>query len=150
MFTVEVAGVLDLPQSEVFDYVADFRNAPDWQAGLVAVHYPDGPFPTGRQVVEAHRFMGTVMVAVGELVDWQPMDEFTVRGGPRLLRVESHYRFTPERTGTRVAIGVTMHPKGPVRLAEPALRRRLQRRLAPAFGELAKVIEQRHRRTEPR
>jgi hypothetical protein len=150
MFTVEVAGVIDLPRSEVFDYVADFRNAPGWQAGLVAVHFEDGLFPEGRRVVEVHRFMGMLIVAVGELVDWQPLDEFTVRGGPRLLRVESRYRFAPEGTGTRVSIGVTMRPRGPMRLLEPTLRRRLRRRLAPAFAELVELIEKRHRRTESR
>lgn len=140
MFTVTISDVIDSPHADVFGYVADFRNAPRWQEGLVAVHLADGAFPEGRRVVEVHRFLGLAIIAAGELVDWQPPDEFTVRGGPRVLRVESRYQFAPERAGTRIVIAVTMHPRGPVRLLEPVIRRRLQRRLGPALGELARVM----------
>ncbi|MDT5036335.1 MAG: hypothetical protein QOE03_1520 [Micromonosporaceae bacterium] len=140
MFTVDVSCVVDRPLRQVFDYVADFRNAPGWQPQLDSVRLDGGPFPRGSQVVEVHHFLGVRVEAVGDLVDWRPPDGFTVRGRSRLLRVESRYTFTSEPAGTRTALSLTMDPRGPSRLVEPVLRRQLGRSLAESFANLGTTL----------
>jgi hypothetical protein len=140
MFTVDVSCVVDRPLRQVFDYVADFRNAPVWQPQLDSVRLDGGPFPTGTQVVEIHHFLGVRVAAVGDLVDWQPLVGFTVRGRSRLLRVESRYTFTSEPAGTRTALSLTMDPRGVSRLVEPVLRRQLGRSLAESFANLSTTL----------
>jgi uncharacterized membrane protein len=136
VFTVEVSCAVDLPLLEVFAYVADFRNAPDWQRQLAAVRLDDGPFPEGKRVVEIHHFFGLRVEAAGDLVAWEPPTGFTVRGRSRLLAVESRYAFAESGTGTRVGLRLTMSPHGPARLAEPMLSRALHSDLSDAFGRL--------------
>lgn len=136
MFTVEVSCAVDLPLEQVFDYVADFRNAPSWQRQLASVRLAGGPFPTGTRVVEIHHFLGLRVQAAGDLVAWQPLQGFTVRGRSRLLAVESRYAFTREPRGSRVGLRLTMTPRGPARIAERILRRTLQRDLSDAFSRL--------------
>jgi uncharacterized membrane protein len=137
VFTVEVSCHIDLPLEQVFAYVADFRNAPSWQRQLVDVRLDDGPFPEGKRVVEIHHLLGLRVEAAGELVHWRAPEEFTVRGTSGPLRVESRYGIAVEPPGTRVTLCLTMAGRGPARLAEPALRRRLERELGLAFEKLA-------------
>lgn len=140
MFTVNVSCLVDRPLREVFDYVADFRNAPAWQPQLDSVRLDGGPFPEGKQVVEVHHFLGVRVEAVGDLVDWQPPDGFTVRGRSKLLRVESKYAFTRTKDGTRVSLSLTMDPRGPARMMEPVLRRQLTHDLTVSFERLARKL----------
>jgi uncharacterized membrane protein len=141
MFTVNVSCLVDRPLRHVFDYLADFRNAPTWQPQLDSVRLDGGPFPVGKQVVEIHHFLGVRVEALGDLVDWQPLNGFTVRGRSKLLRVESRYAFTREPDGTRTSLSLTMDPRGPARLVEPVLRRQLWRSLTVSFNRLATTLE---------
>jgi hypothetical protein len=92
-------------------------------------------------VVEVHHFLRVRVEAVGDLVDWQPLSAFTVRGRSRLLRVESRYAFAREADGTRVSLSLTMAPRGPARLMEPVLRRQLTHDLTESFRRLGRTLE---------
>jgi uncharacterized membrane protein len=140
VFTITVSTFVDQPLGRVFAYVADFRNAPTWQRQLVRVRLDGGPFPEGDRVVEIRRFLGREIEAPGDLVAWQPPEGFTVRGRSGPLEVESRYGFVAEAAGTRVTLHLTMAGRGPARLAEPMLRRSLDRELKTAFQRLATSI----------
>jgi hypothetical protein len=96
--------------------------------------------PGGRRVVEVRRFLGREIEAPGELVAWQPLEGFTVRGRSGPLEVESRYGFAAEAGGTRVTLHLTMAGRGPARLAEPVLRRSLERELRTAFQRLGTTV----------
>jgi len=132
--------VIDRPLEQVFAYVADFRNAPSWQRQLAEVRLDDGPFPDGKRVTEVHHLLGRRIEATGELARWEAPDGFTVRGTSGPLRVESRYSFATEAAGTRVGLCLTMAGRGPARLAEPMLRRRLERELTAAFAKLVDCV----------
>jgi uncharacterized membrane protein len=136
VFTVEVSCTVDLPLEKLFAYVADFRNAPHWQRQLAAVRLPDGPFPGGARVIEIHRFLGIRVEAAGDLVAWEPLSGFTVRGRSSRLAVESRYTFSGDEDTSRVGLSLTMTPRGPAHLAEPMLARALRADLAHAFRRL--------------
>lgn len=142
MFTVEVSCAIDLPLTQVFAYVADFRHAPEWQRQLSSVRLDDGPFPTGTRVVEIHRFLGFRVEAAGDLVAWDPPAGFTVRGRSTRLAVESRYTFSGDDRASRVALRLTMTPRGPANLAEPMLSRTLRADLADAFRRLPAAARQ--------
>ena len=141
MFTVQVSTLVQAPLAEAFAYVADFRNAPVWQRQLVEVRMDDGPFPDGKRVVEVRNFMGRRIEAPGELVAWNPMNDFTVRGHSGPMHVESRYGFNPEPSGTRIRLRLTMSAQGPARLGEPVLKRTLEHELTIAFRRLAAVLD---------
>lgn len=136
MFTVEVSCTIDLPLRQVFAYVADFRNAPDWQRQLASVRLEDGPFPGGARVIEIHRFLGFQVEAGGDLVGWDPPSGFTVRGRSTRLAVESRYTFSGDDKAATVGLRLTMSPRGLARLMEPVLSRVLRSDLSDAFARL--------------
>jgi Polyketide cyclase / dehydrase and lipid transport len=140
VFTVEVSAFAQVPLDAAVAYVADFRNAPDWQRGLTGVQ-TDGPFPVSRRVIEERRFFGRRITAPGELVAWDPAAGFTVRGHSGPLTVESHYGFASEADGTRITLRLTMAGRGVFRAAEPLLRRGLTRELQVAFRRLGRILD---------
>jgi uncharacterized membrane protein len=137
VFTVEASCVVGRPLDPVFAYLADFRNAPQWQSQLSRVHYDDGPFPTGRRVTEVHRMFGVDIEAHGELTHWDPPHAFAVEGTSGLLRVASRYSFRTGPGGTRVGLQLTLTARGPARFGEPMLKRAMERDLRGAFERLA-------------
>lgn len=140
-FTVVVSATTRAPLAEVFDFVADFRNAPTWQRQLVGVRLDEGPFPSGKRVVELRSFLGKRIEAPGDLVSWQRLVGFTVRGSSGPLYVESDYGFKADGTGTLVTLHLTMTARGLARVAEPVLRRSMERELAAAFLRLGPVLD---------
>jgi Polyketide cyclase / dehydrase and lipid transport len=140
VFTVEVSAFAQVPLAVAVAYVADFRNAPDWQRGLTGVQ-TDGPFPASRTVIEERRFFGRRITAPGELVAWDPAAGFTVRGHSGPLTVESSYGFASEADGTRISLHLTMAGRGIARVAEPLLRRGLTRELQVAFQRLSRILD---------
>lgn len=140
MFTVVVSAFTQVPLGAAVAYVADFRNAPQWQRGLAAVQ-TDGPFPASRAVVEERRFLGRRIQAPGELVAWDPAAGFTVRGHSGPLTVESRYGFASEADGTLITLHLTMAGRGVIRVAEPLLRLSLTRELRVAFQRLSRILD---------
>jgi short-subunit dehydrogenase len=139
VFTVEVSAFAHVPLDAAVAYVADFRNAPEWQRGLTAVQV-DGPFPLSRTVVEVRRFLGRRIEAPGELIAWDADTGFTVRGHSGPLRVESRYGFASEADGTRITLHLTMAGRGVARLAEPLLRHSITGELRAAFQRLGSIL----------
>jgi uncharacterized membrane protein len=148
VFTVQVSCTVDLPLRQVFAYVADFRNAPDWQRQLASVRLEDGPFPGGTRVIEIHRFLGFQVQAAGDLVAWDPPSGFTVRGRSTRLAVESRYTFSGDDKGAEVGLRLTMSPRGLAHLMEPMLSRVLRSDLSDAFARLPRAAL-RHTRVRP-
>src|SRR6185437_3822978 len=140
VFTVAVSAFARVPLQTAIDYVADFRNAPQWQPGLAAVDI-EAPFPQATHVVEVRRFLGRRIEAPGDLVDWVPGRGFTVRGHSGPLRVESRYSFAREADGTRISLSLTMAARGLARIGEPVLRRSLTRELSLAFERLSPTLD---------
>jgi NAD(P)-dependent dehydrogenase (short-subunit alcohol dehydrogenase family) len=140
VFTVAVSAFARVPLQTAIDYVADFRNAPQWQHGLAAVDI-EAPFPQATHVVEVRRFLGRRIEAPGDLVDWVPGRGFTVRGHSGPLRVESRYSFAREADGTRISLSLTMAARGLARIGEPVLRRSLTRELSLAFERLSPTLD---------
>ena len=51
MIKLEISIIVSRPIEEVFAYVSDFRNAAQWQAGVVEVRQtPEGPVRKGTQI----------------------------------------------------------------------------------------------------
>lgn len=142
MFTVAVSVFARVPVQTAIDYVADFRNAPRWQRGLIAVEV-DGPFPVAKKVVEIRRLLGRRMEAHGELIAWEPGAGFTMRGHSGPLQAESRWGFESESDGTRISLRLTISAAGPARAIEPLLqlqRRSLTRELDTSFKQLAVIL----------
>jgi uncharacterized protein YndB with AHSA1/START domain len=143
MKPAEQTIVIDRPVAEVFAFVTDQRNTPQWQAGLVEVQrLTDGPPGIGTRHVFVRSFLGRRMEGTNEYVAYEPdkLVTFKTISGPPL---EASYFFEPAGTGTRITSRVQLHASGLFGLLEPVVAAGLRREMKAAFPALKALMESR-------
>ncbi len=144
MIDVEDNVVIDRPIGEVFAYVSDLTNAPEWQTGLLEVHrITADPLGKGAQFTFVRKFLGRTLEATNEFIRYEANEivTFVTTSGP--VSVEATYGFQPEANGTRVTCRIQMKPEGFSRLAEPLIAASVRREMGAEFSYLKDLLESR-------
>ena len=111
------------PVNEVFDYVADPLNEPDWHFDVKEVRRSkDGPYELGETFQWVVKAGGTKTVLL-EITALEPnrFIEITTREGP-VLPVLTH-TFQQDGEGTRYTRRVRFEPRGMLRVIVPVMKR---------------------------
>jgi uncharacterized membrane protein len=144
LINVETSIIIHRPIEEVFTYVSDFRNAPQWQAGIVEVRQtPESPVGVGTQITFVRTFLGRKIEGTSEIVEYEPPTKhtFTSISGPLPFTVTRI--FEPTAEGTKVSILFEMQPGGVFTLAESLIARSLRTSVDADFGKLKGLLENR-------
>jgi uncharacterized protein YndB with AHSA1/START domain len=142
MIKVERTGLIDRPIEDVFAFVGDQTNTPEWQSGLVEVRRTtEGPLGVGTRHTLVRKFMGPRMEATNEYMAYEPnkVITFKVNSGP--LDFEASYLFESTAAGTRLTSTIETHAGGFLVLAEPLIAAGLRREMKAAFGALKSLLE---------
>ena len=113
MIKAEQTVVIDRPIEEVFAYVTDQTNTPNWQAGLVeAKRTTASPIGVGTKHTFVRNFMGRRMEADNEYVAYEPnrLVTFRTTSGPPLV---ASYLFDAVPDGTRLTSRVELQGAQP-------------------------------------
>jgi uncharacterized protein YndB with AHSA1/START domain len=126
-FTIETE--IARPVSDVFAYVTDPDKLATWQTNTVsAVAEPAGPIGIGTRIHEVHRAPGGKQLASGvEVSEYDVNATFALHMIDGPLPIDARFTFTPTESSTRMTFAAHGHPSGPMRLAQPLLRRTLKR-----------------------
>lgn len=141
MFFLKLSTHLKGSPDSVFEYVSDYRHAPDWQRHLLDVRLDDGPFPAGTRLVEVRSLLGLRVEARGELVEWSRPHGLTLRGTSGPLRVRSRYTLTESGRGTSLDLELVVASAVPIWPVEWLLRRVLTRQLEQDMRRLTVVLD---------
>lgn len=142
MIEVERSIVIRRPVEDVFAFVADQRNAPQWQSGLVEVRrLTDGPPGVGTKHAVVRVFMGRRMELANEYVAFEPNKRITFNGDSGQLSFEASYRTESAGDGTNVTCEMQMHPRGLLRLAQPLIAAGLRRDFEANLRNLKDLLE---------
>jgi len=142
VINAEKSIVINRPIDEVFAYVGDQRNTPQWQSGLIEVkRLTDGPPGIGTKHTFVRSFMGRKMEASNEYIAYEPgrIITFKTTSGP--VQLEASYLFEAVAGGTHLTSRIAMDAKGLVSLAEPLIARSLRREMDAAFVALKSLLE---------
>lgn len=140
MIEVEIAR----PVAEVFAYVTDPAMLATWQTNTVsAVQEDEGSLGLGTRLREVHRAGGRSVPSLVEVSEYEPDRRFSLRVIEGPLPVDVRITFEPTDRGTLMCFGAHGQPNGPLRLAQPLLRRVLRRQFARYCATLKQVLEQR-------
>ena len=151
MIRVEKSGIIERPVEEVFAYIGDQTNTPQWQAGLVEVRRTtEGPIGVGTKHTFVRTFMGRRMEADNEYIAFEPNRRiaFKTTSGP--VRVEASYVFEAVPEGTMVTSTVEMDASGFLSLAEPLIAAGLRREMKAAIPVLKDLLENQKAALAPR
>jgi len=118
---------IDSPRSrdDVFAYLSDFSNAAEWDPGVVAAERlgGEGPVATGTSFRLVARAMGRDTPLTYRVIAIDPPASVTFRAESNVLVSLDTITFAErEGGGTRVRYDADLRLKGPLRLADPALR----------------------------
>jgi uncharacterized protein YndB with AHSA1/START domain len=140
-FTIE--ETIGRPPSEVFAFVTDPAQLPRWQTNTVSADpEPEGPLRVGSRLREVHRGPGgRELQSVAEVVELEPERRFSLDMLEGPLPLDARLCFEPAPGGTRFAFTVRGELSGPFRLAQPLLRRTLEREFGRHCAALKRVLE---------
>ena len=135
-FTVEVKR----PPSEVFAYLTDVGNLPEWQSSVIEVS-ADGPVAIGTRITEVRRFLGRRVESTLEVSEYEPDAKFSLKTLSGPVRFEVRHMLRPENGGTSLTIVGEGEPSGSFRFAEPLVARQVEREFKSDFKTLKDLLE---------
>jgi len=140
-FTIETE--IARPTSAVFAYVTDPSKLALWQASTVsAIQEGDGPMGLGTQLSEVHRAPGGKELASRvEVSEYEPDRVFALHMLEGALPLDARIMFEPTEKGTQLRFRVHGQPTGAMRIAQPLLRRSLERQFTRDCATLKHVLE---------
>ena len=142
MIEVTKTASIDLPIEKVFEFIADPANETSWQDDMVeAGIVSEGPIGVGSEARFVQRFLGLHFTSTTEITVYDPPHAFGFRTTSGPVEFQGQTRFEAEDGGTRVTFLGTGETHGLYRLAEPLIRRRLDKTLAADLVKLKNLLE---------
>jgi uncharacterized membrane protein len=140
----EMSIIINRPIEEVFAYVSNLQNGPQWQTGLFEVRrITQGSLGIGSQFASVRKFLGRKLEANVEIVAYEPNRKIVIKSPSGSVPFEQSFLFEPVADGTRLATLIELHTSGFMGLAEPMIAGSLKREMEAAFGDLKDLLETR-------
>lgn len=130
------------PATEVFDYVSNVENNPDWRTAVIETRWLDpGPTKPGRRGEQTSKLLGRRYSVVAEVVDWDPPHHVswaTTAGG---ADVRTHCRVEPDGEGCLFTLESEGAFTGPWRILTPLAEVMLRRQSGNDIVRLRQILE---------
>lgn len=136
--------VIQRPVVEVFAFLSDLTNAPQWQAGLLeSRNLTQGSLGVGSKFSSVRKFLGRKVEGLVEITEYEPNSKFVIKSASGTAPFEETYLFEPTSNGTKVSTVFELHTSGLMGLAEPMIVGSLKREMDADFGDLKDLLETR-------
>lgn len=136
-FDLEVR--IDRPVADVFAYVTDVRNVPEWQESAESAEWIE----EGRRFRERRHFMGRTATLELEVTAFERDRRFDVRTTNAPVRFEIRHSFEAAGGGTVLRAHGEAKLGGALRLAAGMARRQAEGQFRKDFERLKAVLERR-------
>ena len=131
---------INRPAAEVFSYISDLENAPHWESQVAEAHM-SGPVNKGVRGIQVWKSLGRHAAVNVEVVQFEPVRQFTVRGVGGDLQFLAGFQFIPADRATDVHLDLDVHPRGLRRLLWPFTGRVLYKTTRSNFRKLKLLLE---------
>lgn len=146
MAIVTVSNMIHRPIEDVFAFLTDARNYPQWQSnsGLQRIQQsPESPVGVGTRITEVWKFMGITSESISEVTQYEPNRKFS----RRTLNDDSPIKegtmtFEQVADGVQVTSIATVKAGGFFAIAEPLLVANLKRGFEENLGLAKQLLEQ--------
>ncbi len=138
---LEARGQIEIGRTpqEIFDYLADVRNEPQWLPGASdIVLTSDGDVGPGSTFRGTYARAGSVSCT---LVRYEPPQHLTIHGEGRGMSFDDEVTLTPTTSGTRLDAVMRTEPKGLFKLFAPMMGRIISKQFQTNWEALKKEME---------
>jgi uncharacterized membrane protein len=141
MITNVKSTMINRPIEQVFAYVSDFQNNPQWQNALLETRrLTEGPLGVGTEFTGVRKFMGRKMESVLQFTTYEPNKEIvykSVSGQP----FEGSFLFEATGEGTKLTSVLKLQTGGLLGLAEPLIAANVERESEANYSDLKALLE---------
>lgn len=142
MVKTEKSITIQRPIAEVFAYLSNLENGPQWQSGLLEVRRTtQGPLGVGAQFTAARKFLGRRMEGSMEMSAYEPNRSFAIKSSSGSTPFEQTFLFEPVAGGVRLTSEMQLQTSGIMGLAEPLIASGVKREFEADFGTLKDLLE---------
>jgi uncharacterized membrane protein len=142
MFTSRVEVLVSRPLDDVFAYVADVRNRPQWDESVDSEELTSPePIGVGTTVRTRLRSMGREYQYTWKIVEHDPPNRVRVESTSGPFPTTLVFQFFGREGGTEVQATVTGRPSGLLLLLQPMISRRTQQNLDRGYARLKRLLE---------
>ena len=136
-FDLEVK--IDRPVADVFAYLTDVRNVPEWQESAVSTEWIE----EGKRFRERRTFLGRSAELEFEVTELDPDRRFDVRTVNAPVQLEIHHTFAAVDGGTRLQLTAEAKLSGALRFAGGMAKAQAERQFRSDLQRLKAVMERR-------
>ncbi len=141
MKRIEHSVEISVPPREVFAFVSDPLNDPEWESALLSGQTLGGPVEPGSKLTQLRKLLGPRFESTAEITHLEPDSRIDVRGTSGPLPFEGSWSFEPAGAGTLVTFTGEIQGSGLREAAEPALARVLEADARVGLEDLKDALE---------
>ena len=142
MIEFDTSVRIDRARERVFGILADFEsNLARWAKGPVAATKTAGDGGAGSRYIVTARVGPAKVRSPYEVTGCDPPARFAGHGTAGPVRFQEEYSLTADGPATILTQSIRATPRGPFRLAEETLRRKLQQLIASDLDRLKSLAE---------
>jgi uncharacterized membrane protein len=130
---------IDRPVAEVFAYLTDVRNVPQWQESAVSADWID----EGRRFREKRHFMGRTAELELEVTALEPQRRFDVRAVKAPVKFEIRHSLEGLDGGTLVSVHGEAKLSGALRFAAGMAKKQAEGQFRRDFQRMKAILERR-------
>jgi carbon monoxide dehydrogenase subunit G len=136
--TIEIAR----PPEEVFAYLTDVSNLPEWQSGVRSAEIVGGGEPrAGARIAESRHLLGRELQTTLEIAEYEPPRLFALRALDGPVPFSVRHELAPAGGGTRLTVTGEGDAGLLPGLAAGIVVRRAERQLRRDFERLRRLLE---------
>ena len=132
---------INAPIGDVFDFLADARNEPDWLPGAANVRLTSAaPVGAGSTFQGSYARAGTVQLTI---TTFERPHALTLHGEAKGMSFDDAIELVDEDGGTRLRAVMRTKPKGAFRLVAPMMGRVIRAQFQANWDRLREALEAR-------
>ncbi len=144
MVRFELEVEIAKPVHEVWEYLIEPENVPEWQASAVSSHQiSDGRMGVGTHLRDERRFLGRRAHSEVEVTEFEPERLFTLHGISGPVRFTVRHRLENRGGHTHLEIEAEAEPGGVGRLMRPMIEHAAAHEIRKDFERLKQQLEAR-------
>jgi uncharacterized membrane protein len=142
MLKVETTVQIDRPSEEVFAYLSNFENNPEWQSGqLQAKFTSDGPLRVGSTYDQVAKVLGRRVVSTFKVIEFESDRMVKASSTSGSFPITFTRMVEPDDEVTKVTAIIEGDAGGFFKLAEPLLKVMVKNSVDADYRNLKRIME---------